>query len=146
MIENASVVWAGLKTSDATKLERVNRKAARLIAGLPSRTSLPHDLLLARAGLSELSHRRNLSQALVTHRFADANLPPHVLDGLAHWLPDSDSEKHYILRRNKALRLPRAKKNVLKLSPLYSAVTTWNSLPSSLLANSTVESIKTFFS
>ena len=146
VLEYSSIVWSGLSQTDSSRLERLNRRAARLITRCSRLCDLPHPVLLARAGLQELSQRRRLGQALFTFRFANVNLPAHILDGLAHWLPDSPSQRPYLLRREKTLRLPRARKNTLKHSPLYSAFSLWNSLPPSLLSSATVQSLKAFFS
>ena len=145
VIEYSSVVWSGISSTDSVKLERLNRKAARLISNTKCRSDTPHDILLARAGLQELSHRRHLFQVLFTYRFVHTDLPSHIVEGLSHWLPDSTSQRSYLLRRQKTLRLPRAHKNILKRSPLYSAFSFWNSLPTSLLATSSVQSLKAYF-
>ena len=82
-LEYSSIVWSGLSQTDSSRLERLNRRAARLITRCSRLCDLPHSVLLARAGLQELSQRRRLGQALFTFRFANVNLPAHILDGLA---------------------------------------------------------------
>ena len=146
VLEYASVVWAGLSKSDHCRLERINRRAARLVTGITRSDAVPPKILLSRAGLPELHVRRSLHQVLFVHRFVHQLLPDHILDGLSHWLPDSHSQRSYLLRRDKCLRLPRARKNILKLSPVYTAFSVWNSLPDSLLSKPSVQSLKAFFS
>ena len=145
VIEHSSVFWSGISSTDSVRLERLNRKAARLISNTRCRSDTPHDILLARAGLQELLHRRHLFQVLFTYRFVHTDLPSHIVEGLSHWLPDSTSQRSYLLRRQKTLRLPRGHKNILKRSPLYSAFSFWNSLLTSLLATSSVQSLKAYF-
>ena len=140
--EYASVVWSGLSSTDCSRLERINRRAAQLITRTKRTDGLPHDLLLAWAGLADLIARRHLHQALFVYRFAHQLLPSHILDGLAHWLPDSASQRPYLLRRDKCLQLPRARENVLKLSPLYAAFSFWNSLSATFLSQPTIQSLK----
>ena len=60
-LEYAQLAWSGLSATDNRKLERLQRRAARLITGErlgeQSRGNIEHDLLLSRAGLSTLSSR-----------------------------------------------------------------------------------------
>ena len=49
------VSGAGLRKGDCAKLEKVHRRAARLISGTKLADNISHDLVLARAGLSPLS-------------------------------------------------------------------------------------------
>ena len=57
-IEYASVAWCGIRFRDSQHLERLQRSAACLVAGVSVRDGLPHEILLARAGLDHLSLRR----------------------------------------------------------------------------------------
>ena len=57
-IEYGSIVWSGLSSSDAARLERLNRSAARLITKTSPSSDLSRELLLARAGLPSLGTRR----------------------------------------------------------------------------------------
>ena len=80
VIENASVVWSGLSKTDASRLERLNRRATRQISHTSCKDDVPHELLLARAGI-QLITRRRLQQALFTHRFAHQLLLLHSIGG-----------------------------------------------------------------
>ena len=65
VLEYASLVWSGLSKVSADCLESIQRKAAHLISGIsPSNTDIPHNILLARAGLTMLSSRRQIEQAV----------------------------------------------------------------------------------
>ena len=64
-LEYASVAWCGMGASDAERLERIQRAAARLIANVSVADQLPRDLLLARAGLECLRSRRCMHCAVL---------------------------------------------------------------------------------
>ena len=57
-IEYASVAWCGFRSGDSQCLEHLQCSAARLIARVSVRDRLPHEILLAHAGLDHLSLRR----------------------------------------------------------------------------------------
>ena len=61
-VEYAHIVWAVLTALGCARLERLNRKTGRLILKLPASSNLPHDILLARAGLPTLTERRQFAQ------------------------------------------------------------------------------------
>ena len=128
-LEYASTVWSGLSSVDASWLERLQCRAARLFtksSDLQS-SSLDHKLLLARAGLSSLSERRKAEQAVFAFKFRSGSLPMHIMDAFDHWL--SKPQRSATLRSSSFFRLPRARKSCLKHSPLYLSLSTWNSLP-----------------
>ena len=120
VLEYASLVWSGLSKVSADHLESIQRKAACLISGIsPSNTGIPHNILLARAGLTTLSSRRQIEQAVFAFKFVHRiRLPDHLLDTLSHWTMNK-STRCASLRQADNIRLPRAKKAVLQQSPLY---------------------------
>ena len=136
VLEYASIVWSGLSKVAANRLESVQRKAARLISGIhPSNTDIPHNILLARAGLPTLSSRRQVEQAVFAFKFIHRiKLPGHLLDTLSHWTMDKPT-RCASLRQADKIRLPRAKKAVLQRSPLYISLSSWNALSSDLKAS-----------
>ena len=84
-LEYSSVAWTGLSTTEKQLLERIQRKAERLITDETTRYDIPHDILLSRAGLATLSSRHEVEQIVFAFNFLH-NLPPdHVLDKLMHW-------------------------------------------------------------
>ena len=56
VLENAVVVWARLGSMDSERLEKVQRSAAH-ITGIKTTDHISNDVLLARAGLYQLSRR-----------------------------------------------------------------------------------------
>ncbi len=147
VIEYASVVWSGMAKFNELRLERANRRAARLITGISRAENCPSEILLALAGLQALSKRRRFFQALLVARFNSMSLPDHVIDGLCHWLNDSadDQQKRYPTRQANTLQLPRARKNVLQRSPFYSSFSLWNTLPPLLRSHTSATQLKDFF-
>ena len=85
-LEYASVVWCGLSASDSALLERLQRRAARLIPNIAPCSDTPHSIVLARAGLEPLSTRRKADLAVLAYQFVHQQLPDHLLDGFGHWL------------------------------------------------------------
>ena len=143
-IEYASVVWAGLSATDAQRLERCNRSAARLITRLSSSSYVSHDVLLARAGFQTLGRRRQVAQAVFCCRALAGRLPQHLQSAVSAWLPAPSA--HHMSQRNTSMLLPRPQKNIMKNSPFYVAFSQWNSLPSSLTNAPTRASLSSYFS
>ena len=147
-----SVVRDGLSKTEAYRLEKCNRSAARHIAKISIRADLPRHLL-ARAGLESLEVRRKVAQVkfcLPTNGIASCGmsrrLPDHLQSAISSWM--SVPSRHIVDHRssNLSMRLPRPIKNTQRNSPLYSAFSTWNSLPLSLQKSPTHASITLFFS
>ena len=150
-VEYSSVVWSGLTSSDAVRLERNNRSAARLILKTSRKEDISHELLLSRAGLSTLEARRNVAQCAVVRKAFLGRHPGHLQKVIARWvLQSTTGSQRQSPRRNRfQVKLPRPKKVKFKLSPLYYAASTWNTLIHSHTANKTLPSmrdISNFFS
>ena len=120
-MEYASLAWSGLSASDAEQLERVQRRAARLISNISALSDTPHDILLARAGLHPLSRRRHIEQAVFAFRFVSGCSLPRHIQLLSHWLSAKPSAACR-LRNADSIRLPRPKKNVLKASRRFAGL------------------------
>ena len=145
-IEYGHVVWAGLTASDAKRLEKLNRNAARVIQKISAASDLPKNVLLARAGLSTLSERRKTAQVLFCLKInrQSPHLPHHLRTAVNFWT--STPSTHTMSLRGDSVRLPRPWTNCQRNSPLYSAFSVWNSLPKTLQSSPTIASIKQFFS
>ena len=116
--------------SSSQLLDRVHRRAARLIPGTRLADHVSNDLLLSRAGLTSLVAHRKFRLAQFAFRFLNGSVSTHLSDAMEHWT-QSVSSRFLLLRKTSAIRLPRAKK-ILSISPLYLALSLWNSLPSEL--------------
>ena len=89
-VEYASVAWCGIRSGDSQRLECVQRSAARLIAGVSVWDRLPHEILLACAGLDHLSLRRRTACAEfafhLLHSSPDKPLiPSHLVSAYLSW-------------------------------------------------------------
>ena len=125
----------GIKKSDCEKLERVHRRAARLISGTKLADRVSHKLLLARAGFPALSAHRLHRLAWFAYKLSSGFVPDHLLTSTEHWLTPPP-ERSRTLRNTAVFRLPMPKKAVLSRSPVYAALSLWNSLPNSLRSSS----------
>ena len=132
-LEYSSVAWSGLSTTEKQILERIQRKAERLITGETTRHDIPHDIPFStsRAGLPTLSSRPEVEQIVFAFNFLHNLLPDHVLDKLMHW-NKKKPERSASLRHGNQIRLPLPHKSVLIRSPLYSSLSLWNNLSDKL--------------
>ena len=134
ILEYAQLAWSGLSATDNRKLERLQRRAARLITGErlgeQSRGNIEHDLLLSRAGLSTLSSRRRVALCMLAFDLVHCRLPPHCTHFFQTWCP-TKPERSNSLRPNTSnlIRLPKPNTSLIPRSPMYSAISLWNSLP-----------------
>ena len=141
----ACIVWGpGLRKSDSAKLEKVHRRAARLISGTKLADNIGHDLVLARTGLSALATHRKSRLAQFSPSIAKGFVPDHLLNSTDHWFVPPPVRSRS-LRSSLAFRLPRAKKAVLTQS-VFAALSVWNSLPQSVRSSSSSQIKEHFFS
>ena len=125
-LEYASIVWSGLRSNDASRLERCNRSAARLISRTSPSSDIPHQLLLSRAGLPELRTRRRIAQCLFIRKAFRRRHPQHLQRSLLSWLPTGKQRKSPRTSQF-YVRTQRPRKSIFQRSPVFHAVSTWNS-------------------
>ena len=117
-LDYASIAWGGLSSTCPEQLERLQRRAARLISGTPRLSDTPHNIILARAGLSTLASRRLVEHTVLAFRFVNHLLPDHLLNQFDHWNTPKPVRAQSLRNAGK-IRLPRAAKSILKKSPLF---------------------------
>ena len=144
-LEYGSVAWCGLSSTDATRLEKFNRAAGRLIANVSPASHTPHNIILARAGLQTLVSPRQVLQISFANRVLHGCLPRHILLATTSWRPAELSPQTMVLRSCDNVRLPRPKKNCLKTSPLFVFFSLFSALPSELKKNLTKAKVRAFF-
>ena len=95
-LEYACGAWTSVGTQDATRLERTQRAAARLITRTSIKEKLPSELLLACAGLEPLSLRRQVALCSIVSPLSRPTPkgPPHLIASFQDWtaaVPTSQS-------------------------------------------------------
>ena len=123
-LEYAAVAWSGVRSGEVQHLERMQRFAARLIAGVSQSDGLPHDILLARAGLEPLHLRRQAACAVFAYSLytRDQHLPPNMAAALASWHARlSKPSSSVVLRssQSSSQRLPRPRTELFRSSAFY---------------------------
>ena len=92
-IEYGSIGWSGLSSSDAARLEQLNRSAARLITKTSPSSNLSRKLLLARAGLPSLGIRRRMAQCTLIRKAYLRRHPRHLQPALSPWISPARQAK-----------------------------------------------------
>ena len=142
-LEYANIAWCGLTKRDQERLEKCNRSAARLIIQTMPSSDIPHDILLARAGIPTLLSRRQVAQVKLAFTATRGLLPAHLQATFSSWTVPSSS--HAMAQRNPCIRLPRPRKDTQRKSPFYSTFSLWNSLPTELQRSTNTNSLLLFF-
>ena len=101
-LEYANVAWCGLTKRDQGRLEKCNRSAARLITQTTPSSDIPHDILLARAGIPTLLSRRQVAQVKLAFTATRCLLPAHLQATFSSWTVPSSS--HAMAQRNPCIR------------------------------------------
>ena len=127
-LEYACIALSPLHTQIMDKLERFQRKAARVCLRLPLYTPADHSHLLRRLSLSSLHCRRNTKHILLAHSihhryahtiFLQLNLPP-------------PTTPNYSLRHRRSYHIPSSRTDRHKNSPIYKSLHLLNSLPENI--------------
>ena len=127
ILEYASVTWSNLTRSEADQLERFQRRAARLILGIPLFKRVDHSLLLTTANLPTLESRRACALAVLGQQLFTGAVPNH-LKGVN--LPKRVAT--YELRRRQDTQIPTARTSAYRDSVILKSLHTFHSLPMSL--------------
>ena len=137
ILEYADTTWADLTKKLADRLERLQRKAARIICGMPLYDRVNHTNLLATLGWPTLASRRLYHQAVLAYQLHRNLFPSHVF----HALFDRRN-LGYNLRRPATFDTPIAHTVLYRKSPLFSAANLFNTLPSSVTNAKTLAAFK----
>ena len=129
ILEYASVLvaWGNVSRNEADQLERFQRRAARLILGLPLFARVNHSELLLGAGLPTLESRRECALAILGHQLFTRKVPSH--------LEEVNMPKRttiYERRRHRTTFIPTAHTSVYHDSVVLKSLHTFHSLPKSL--------------
>ena len=136
-LEYACGAWTSVGTQDATRLERTQRAAARLITRTSIKEKLPSELLLARAGLEPLSLRRQVALCSIVYPLSRPTPkgPLHLIASFRDWtaaVPTSQGRLSLRSAEAETIRLSRPRTELLRSSPFYQAISLLNSIPSTI--------------
>ena len=90
ILEYACTAWGNLGTTQVDRLERFQRRAAKIILRRPLFAPSNHDELLATIGWPSLASRRKYFRAVLGHRMATSNVPQHLRD----YIPSRPTHMH----------------------------------------------------
>ena len=127
VLEHASPAWSNITLTQRDRLERVQRRAVKIILGIPLFAPHDHTDLLSRASLAMLESRRHLHQVILAYKLKNNICPPHLLSiapPLCH--PSA------LLRHQRTFRLPTPRTSAHLNSPVHLACQLFNDLPSSI--------------
>ena len=123
-IEYADTAWSNMPGYLADRLERFQRKAARIVLGLPMFTPINHTDLLTAVGWPTLTSRRKLHLAQLAHALHHRTAPQHILTTAF-----PTRHHHYPLRHQAIFDLPIPHTSLFRDSPLFLCSAVYNSLP-----------------
>ena len=125
VFEYASLAYSHLPSALSDKLERVQRKAARVCLRIPLFEPVHHSSLLHSLCLPTIYSRRLVKLALLGHSLYYQYAPPHLLAISPH----IQSEPRYSLRHSRIFALPKARTDRYRDSPINLALHAFNNLP-----------------
>ena len=125
MIEYATLAVTPLSTTQSDRLERFQRRAARLCLRIPLFRPVHHSSMLHRLSLPTLYSRRVARHTIFAHKIHTNNIPPHIRNlGLV-----PIQNQSYSLRHSRLYHIPTARTDRHRDSPLNTAIHYFNLLP-----------------
>ena len=137
-LEYGSLVYSSLSTTLSDKLERFQRKAARLCLGLPLFKPADHSSLLHRVHWPTLSSRRHLTRLVFGYRLMHRTVPPHLMP----LIPPQPPQPTHCLRHHRHFALPTTRTSRQRDSPIHLSCHDINHLPISLSSITSFSSYK----
>lgn len=128
------VVWGSCSNNALSPLERVHRRAAKLIHNIP--TSIPEDQILDKAKWKDIEYLYKRRVACLTHKAYYGEAPEEINCLI------KKSEAKRSLRDNLKIELPRSRTELGKRSFKRHAAIIWNSLPTVVKRSSSIYSFK----
>ncbi len=131
-LEYASVIWNPKYKKDVIALENVQRRATRMLQELQG---LEYNERLIRLGLPKLEYRRARADIIEVYRLR------HGLDKISTDILITRTNTNTRGNTQKLFK-PRARLNTRKNAFSHRVVDTWNSLPTSIIEATTLNSFK----
>ena len=122
-----SAVWGNCRTSLKKKLQKLQNRAARIIAKSPYEVASNEVLLTL--GWSLLETRRKCQICLLMYKIMNG-LAPNCLQGLI--LTVSETHPYNLYHSDSHIKIPQPLSEYGKRSFRYSGALWWNSLPSAI--------------
>lgn len=126
-LEYADIAWSNLPQRQLDRLERFQRRAAKLVLGIPLFRPSPHGKLLADVGWPTIKSRRKLRLVLLARALHTKTAPPHLLA-----VALTSHSLSYNLRQPNTFTVPTARTQHFHDSPLLLSADLYNSLPLSI--------------
>ena len=127
ILEYGSTVATPLSVTLCDRLERYQRRAARVCLGIPLFSPVDHSLLLHKIELPSLFSRRIVKHVLFTHSISYNYAPPHLLG-----LQLTSHQPAYSLRHTRMYNIPTTRTDRHRDSPVNIALQYFNLLPQSI--------------
>ena len=123
-LEYGNIIWCNITETECDSLDKVQRRAARIITGGTISTSVR--CLYQELSLETLQSRRDRQILLMFHKIINNNVPPY----LAELKPiPTNQRQNYNLRRGNTLTIPKCRLTKYQQSFLPTAIKLWNILP-----------------
>lgn len=124
-LDYCSVVWSAASSSHLKKLQVAQNKAARLVLGCSSRTSVAE--MHERLAWLMVKHRLSVNMLVYLHRIINIRTPKFFYDNIIYY---SDMHLHYTRGANsRQISLPLPKSDSMKRTVFYRSIVFWNNLP-----------------
>lgn len=124
-LDYCSVVWSSASSSHLKKLQVAQNKAARLVLGCSSRTSVAE--MHERLAWLVVKHRLFVNMLVYFHRIINIRIPKFLYDNIIYC---SDMHSHYTRGVNsRQISLPLPKSDSMKKTVFYRSIVFWNNLP-----------------
>ena len=123
-LEYGNIIWCNISEAECESLDKVQRRAARIITGGTISTSVR--CLYQELSLETLQSRRDRHILLMFHKIVNNNVPSYLVE--LKPIP-VNQRQNYNLRRENMLTMPKCRLTKYQRSFLPTAIKLWNTLP-----------------
>lgn len=142
VLEYASVAWSNLPAHLRDRMERFQRRAAKIILRKPLFLPSDHDELLHLIDWASLASRRDLQHAILGYQIATQTAPTHVMQEAFPTRTAVERPCRTGLRHSPFFLTPVPNAFYFSHSPLFYTSTLFNQLPPALQAQKTLTLFK----
>jgi ribonuclease P/MRP protein subunit RPP40 len=127
------VIWGGCGAINTKRLQVTQNYAVKSMLGMKKRDSAT--AALTRLRLLNLTQRRKVHEVVFTHKALTRKQPENLHNMYEAQLPTRNTRA----ATNNKLNVPKHTTTTYQQSPFYSTVSTWNSIPSDLQYETTLQ-------